>query len=158
MIRAKVVAEHARLIAAAGITGRARVSALYPGEKQLTAEEVFCTGTDGGLSVPYAMPGERIQRDQFTALWVVRVTNTRTVADAVERRDELAAEVVRHLADTASDLLSFTADGEEVTDGLYEGQAVAVTTREGDDPKTGRPIAVAEITVPYETQTINEEG
>lgn len=157
MIVDEVLAEHARVIASDATTGRANVTPYYPGEKHIAAEAVFTAGSEGSVTFPYAMPGDRIQRNQFSALWVIRVTGAADVAKAMLRRSELVRVFLGTLDDEDS-LVGFTAEGETLTDVNPDGQPIQITTREGEDPKTGRPIAVAEITVPYETQTINEEG
>lgn len=157
MIVDEVLAEHARVIAGNALTGRAKITPYYPGEKHLAAEAVFTGGSEGSVTFPYAMAGDRIQRNQFSALWVVRVTGTADVAKAMLRRSELVRVVLGTL-DDGSELVGFTAEGEKLTDVNPDGQPIQITTREGDDPKTGRPIAVAEITVPYETQTLNTES
>lgn len=152
MIADEVIAEQARLIEGHAEIGRAVVGTEYPGEKNLSTEMVFANGTEGGITYPYAMAGERIQRHQFNVLWVVRVTANPTIAEAKARRNELTRLVLGVFS--GDDLLGFEALGEKVTDTNPDAQPIQVTTREGDDPKTGRPIAIAEITVPIETQTL----
>ena len=150
MIRTQVRQELARQIQAAGITGDADVSAFYPGDKHQTREMVFADTTEGQVTFPYGMAPPLIQRDQFTVAWVVRIQALPSLEEAMVRRDELAALIVGLLAGT--DLRGFEADGERVTDTNPDGQGITVTSREGET-KEGAQIAIAEITVPFETQS-----
>jgi len=154
MIRTQVCQEIARILAASGVTGDADVSPFYPGDKHQTREMIFCDSTAGNITFPYGMAPPRIQRDDFTATWVVRIQAMPTLADAMVRRDELAALVVAVLADGGID--GFEADGERVAD-TNGVDGVAVDSREGETNK-GAQIAFASISVPIQTQTINEEG
>lgn len=156
MIRTAVRQHLADRIAQSGIAGSADVSAYSPGDKHTTAEMIFGDRTTGSVTFPYGMASPRIQRDQFSVVFVVRVTARPDVADAMARCDELANHVATILADDAS-LLGFEADGERVTDTNPDGQGIQVDTREGENSK-GVTLALAEITVPIETQTLNTES
>lgn len=154
MIRNEVREHLADLIAGSAVAGSVDVSSYFPGDKHTTAEMIFGDRTSGSVTFPYGMASPKIQRDLFTVVFVVRVTARPSLADAMTRCGELADAVVSILADDAS-LLGFEANGEEVTDTNPDG--IQVDTREGET-KTGVTLALAEITVPIETQTKNEEG
>lgn len=157
MIRAEVQSEIARLISNTGQTGVATVSSYWPGVKSQSREMVFGDRTTGSVSFPYAMEPPRMQRDVFISTWVVRITATDGVPAAQVRRDELSNVVTRILA--SDDLLQFATATERITDTNPDAQGIQVETVEGDDPESGLPVAIATITVPIETQTVNaQEG
>lgn len=155
MIRDEVSAHLASLIAGDGITGDVDVSPTFPGEKHTTSEMIFGDSTTGVVTFPYGMEPPRIQRDNAELTFVVRITAREDMATAKKRCQELANLVVGILA--GADLLGFGTDGEKVTDTNPDGQGIQVQTREGESNK-GVPVALAEITVPIETQTTNTEG
>jgi len=156
MIRTEVRRKLSNLVAGSGLTGPANVSPFFPGEKHQTAEMIFGDRTSGSVGFPYGMTGTRIQRDQFTVTFVVRIAARTGIEDAMTRCEELANVVAAILADTDA-LIGYSVNGEEVTDTNPDAQGVQVETREGES-KTGDPLALAEITVPIETQTLNTEG
>lgn len=153
MIRTAVRQEFARQIGAAGVTGDADVSHFYRGDKHETREMVFAVSDGGDVSFPYGMVPPRIQRDDFTVQWVVRIQAVPDMETAMSRRDELAGLMVDLLA--SADLDGFEASGEEVTDTNPGGQPINVEFSEGET-KTGGQIALATLVIPMQTQTKTE--
>lgn len=151
MIRTEVRDKLADLIAQSGTTGNADVSSYYPGDKHQTREMVFGDRTSGTVTFPYGMAEPRIQRDDFTVLFVVRIAATDDVPSAMARAQELGNAVAGILA--GADLLGYGTDTEIVCDTNPDGQGIQVETREGEDPRSGASLAIAEITVPIQTQT-----
>lgn len=152
MIRNEVRERIAELIAQLPEAGKLDVSPYYKGDKHQAREMVFVDRTEGGVSLPYAMAGDRTQRDTFTAVIVVRIAATQGVPVAMERCQEIANEIAFLLAGPT--LLEFGVAGEVVTDTAPDGALILVETREGES-RTGDPIAIAEITPTIETQTTN---
>jgi len=155
MIRTEVRRELARLIAGDGTTGNVAVSAFYPGDKHQQTEMIFGDRTNGLVTFPYGMAPPRLQRDRFAVVFVVRIDARAGIDEAMVRCEELSNIVAGILA--SESLLGFAVDGEEVTDTNPDGEGIQVDTREGET-KTGGALALAEITVPIETQTTNTEG
>lgn len=155
MIRDEVTVFLADLIEGAGIAGDVDVSPVFPGEKHTTREMVFADESTGQITFPYGMDAPRIQRDTCAITLVVRITATDDVPAAKQRCQELANVIVGILA--GADLLGFATNTEEVTDTNPDGAGIQVQFREGESNK-GVPLALAQITVPLETQTTNTEG
>lgn len=156
MIRQQVRKELARVVAADPALGNVAVTAAYPGDKRVKVEAIFGDRTDGEVSFPYAMAPPAIMRDDFTVVFVVRVASARTAEECADRCEELATLVARRIAETGQDLDGFTANGEQVC----EVGPVAYATRDGEAATSAagtQPIAMAELTLTVQTQSINEE-
>lgn len=157
MIRWQVRKQLAEVIAQAPNLGNVTVTAAYPGDKQVKAEAIFGDRTDGEQTFPYAMGGDpdTIVRDDFTVVFVVRVARGRDLEAMTERCEELVTLIVRRLAETGQDLDGFTVNGEQV----HDVSPVTVSTREGEAPSRNgvTPIALAELTIQIQTQSIVPE-
>ncbi len=148
MIRYQVRQQLAALVAEVPALSSVTVTTAYPGDKNLRAEAVWGDRTTGEVEFPYAMDGDKTSRDTFEVVLVARVTGKRTLDECCLRVEEITREVVQKIASTGLTLDGFAVDNEEVC----EVGPISVQTREAEGDRG--PIALAEITVTVETQTL----
>lgn len=147
MIRYQVRQRLTALLADAPELANVDVWASYPGDKHQATQMIFGDRTTGEVEFPYSMAGEKISRDTFDAVFVVRVSGLGSLNECALRCEEITRAAVEKIATTGLTLTEFEADGEKVC----EVGPLSVQTREGDTDKGA--VALAEITVSIETQT-----